>query len=197
MSHCPTCGLTHQCICHALPQTQSQLSLALLTHNNEQHRDTNTGRFLAHSLPHCQVYPWSRTEPPKALLERIAQANNAYVLYPDDQSQSIESVLTPVQEQQGENLFILLDGTWQEAKKMLRKSAWLDALQKVHFTPKHDSSYRLRRNQESGHLCTLEVGCELLELIGEQNHSTQLRQFLQHYMDAFHADKSGHALKCK
>lgn len=81
---------------------------------------------------------------------------------------------------------------------MRRKSAWLETLPTVTLsTSGMTSQYQLRRNQESGHLCTLEVANVLMAAIGEKQAADQMEQFFLHYMDVYKADKSGHAWKNK
>ena len=92
-------------------------------------------------------------------------------------------------------LFIILDGTWQEAKKILNKSVWLQAIPQAHLNITSESSYTLRRNQDSGHLCTCEVGVELLKALGEEEQARQIDDYFQHYLKVFQADKCGHSLK--
>lgn len=190
---CSQCQLVHQCVCHRVPTLASSLQLSLLMHANEALRDTNTGRWLQSALPGCQDFTWSRIEPNAALQARIASSDYYSVLvYPGEQSLSLEEVLQHAHHQARQPHFILLDGTWQEARKMERKSPWLDELPRVILTPQQRSSYRLRRNQNEGHLCTLEVGCELLRAIGEPQHAEQLNIFFAEFMQIFQADKSGH-----
>lgn len=196
MTPCPQCHLSFQCICAQLPQCSSQLQLALLTHENEFTRETNTGHWLAQSLPHCHRYRWSRVSPPEDLLQQLANPNvTPYLIFPSEMSVDIGTQWQSSAHCPSQVLFIILDGTWQEARKMWRQSPWLHTLPQVHITPNQESIYKLRRNQDSGHLCTLEVGCELLKAVGESHHAQALHQFFAYSMQAFHADKSGHALQ--
>lgn len=193
MSGCRSCGLQHQCVCKRIPQLSSALQLSLLTHNNEYQRDTNTGRWLRQALPGCQDFRWSRVEPSSGLQARIADPNLYPVLvYPDEHSLTPQQVLHQAHSSGQQPHFIVLDATWQEAKKMARKSPWLDALPRMQLMPKHQSAYRLRRNQSDGHLCTLEVGCELLDLLDETHNAAQMAHFFDVFMPIFQADKSGH-----
>lgn len=59
-------------------------------------------------------------------------------------------------------LFVLLDATWTEARKMFRKSPYLDALPVLSLTPAQLSRYRLRRSTRGEHLCTAEVAAMCL-----------------------------------
>tara|TARA_B100001059_G_scaffold187194_1_gene189331 strand:+ start:1550 stop:2146 length:597 start_codon:yes stop_codon:yes gene_type:complete len=192
---CIGCGFTHQCICHRIPNTESQTQLVLLTHENELTRDTNTGKLLRQSLKQCQSFIWQRKTPPAELLALLeSETHQPLLLFPSNESieclqavSGTESERTP--------LFIILDGTWQEAKKMLNKSPWLQTIPQVHLDVTSESSYTLRRNQDSGHLCTCEVGIELLKTLDETQSAEQIENYYQHYLKVFQADKSGHALR--
>ncbi|MGV8836132.1 DTW domain-containing protein, partial [Cellvibrio sp.] len=79
---------------------------------------------------------------------------NTVLLYPVDDADAapIESF---------ENI-ILLDATWQEARKMFNKSPYLKNLPRAHINPRQISQYQLRRNQPEGGLCTAECVVEIL-----------------------------------
>ncbi|MBT2918515.1 DTW domain-containing protein [Vibrio anguillarum] len=193
---CPVCHFSYQCLCSLQPTLDSQLRIALLMHENEPHRATNTGKLLLRSLPNSSVYIWDRISTAKSLQKRILDEKlNAVVIFPSTRSQSLTEYQSLSTSDTQEIVFIILDGTWQEAKKMLNKSPWLSDLPQLHLTPNQISQYGLRRNQDAGHLCTLEVGVELLNSLGEPNNARELRAFFTYYLKAFQADKSGHALK--
>ena len=78
-------------------------------------------------------------------------------------------------------LFVLLDATWPEARKMFRKSPYLDRLPVLSLASEHISRYRLRRSRRDDHFCTSEVGALCLELAGE----THAAQTLEAYLDVF------------
>jgi len=192
-SPCPNCGLKFNCICSSIPNLNVNAHFALLTHENEQHRDTNTGQWLMKSLPHCSIHIWQRKSPCERLMALIEDEKYLPVLlFPSDHSISVEITQTNANQQSRIPLFIILDSTWQEASKMLRKSAWLKEIPLVHLTPKQASVYQLRKNQNDGHLCTLEVGAEVIRELGGNHQADLLIEFLTHYMQVFQADKSGH-----
>lgn len=78
-------------------------------------------------------------------------------------------------------LFVLLDATWPEARKMFRKSPYLDQLPVLSLQPEQLSRYRLRRSKRGDHLCTSEVASLCLELAGDQ----LAAQTLDAYLDVF------------
>lgn len=194
---CPTCGLSFNCVCQCVPTLSIDAHVALLMHENELNRDTNTGRWLLAAMPSSSRHIWQRKAPCIELLKLLDNPNLvAYLLFPGEESVSVSRAhRDTVEIKQKKPLFIVLDGTWQEAKKMLRKSAWLQALPLVHITPTTSSVYQLRRNQNEGHLCTLEVGAEVIRALGEEEQADRLMQFFTHYMQVFQADKSGHPYK--
>ncbi|MEZ9521235.1 tRNA-uridine aminocarboxypropyltransferase [Vibrio splendidus] len=192
---CHGCGFTHQCVCHLIPTVESQTELVLLTHENELSRDTNTGKLLEQSIQQCQSFVWQRKTPPKELIALLEdKALQPFLLFPSSNSIECQQAVSSVAGN-CKPLFIILDGTWQEAKKMLNKSAWLSTIPQVHLDITTESSYTLRRNQDSGHLCTCEVGIELLKSLGESEPAKLIDDYYQQYLKVFHADKCGHALK--
>ncbi|PSV30365.1 tRNA-uridine aminocarboxypropyltransferase [Photobacterium sp. GB-72] len=189
---CPRCGFQHNCICNLEPHLQCPAHFVLLTHPRELNKDTNTGKLLVNSLPHCRVEVWQRTEPPAHLLAQLRDPHyQAYLVFPsDEQHPPIE--LPQAHTDQPIPLFIILDATWQEAKKMVRKSPWLSDLPRLALTPQQTSNYALRRNQQDGNLCTCEVGIALLTQLQFTTEAAQLHQYFSAFINTFHADKSGH-----
>ncbi len=191
---CSICQLNHNCVCQQLPDlSHLPLQLALLLHEKEWQRETNTGRWLSKSLANCSQHTWQRLDIDASLAEKMHRPDiKPFVLFPSEQSISVQQAQLSAERDNKTPLFIILDGTWQEAQKMQRKSAWLKVLPQVHLNVTQESDYTLRRNQQPGHLCTLEVGAGLLDELGYADSGTQLREFLRHYLAVFQADKSGH-----
>jgi DTW domain-containing protein YfiP len=78
-------------------------------------------------------------------------------------------------------LFVLLDATWPEARKMFRKSPYLDKLPVLNLQSEQLSNYKLRRSQQDSHYCTSEVAALCLALGGE----ALAAQTLDAYLDVF------------
>ncbi|WP_027695098.1 tRNA-uridine aminocarboxypropyltransferase [Vibrio litoralis] len=195
---CPRCGLRYQCICTHRPMLDSSTQIALLTHPNETQRATNTGKLLTHSLSNCQVHIWDRVNPPIELVKQIAE-QPSYLLFPSEEAIEVSELQTSIKPHESRNspLFIILDGTWQEAKKMLNKSPWLQALPKVVLSNEQTSNYRLRRNQEAGNLCTCEVGISLLQQREPQNDFSSLQQYFELFLKVYEADKNHKVINLK
>ncbi|CCN35286.1 putative DTW domain protein [Vibrio nigripulchritudo SFn27] len=192
-SACSQCHLTWNCVCDALPSIHTGWRLVLLTHPNEFRRETNTGQWLEKSFQHCDIVEWNRVTPPESLCSLLGDPLvEVFLLFPGENSHP----LTPSSfEDNGKHkVFIILDGTWQEAKKMYNRSPWLKALPHWNLKMSGESCYSLRRNQTSGHFCTLEVGIQLLSL-SNNSKNEPLRRFFEHYLNVYQAEKSGHQWK--
>jgi DTW domain-containing protein YfiP len=87
-------------------------------------------------------------------------------------------------------LFILLDATWPEARKMFRKSPYLDKLPVLSLHPEQISNYKLRRSRRDDHFCTSEVASLCLDLAGEAHAAHTLQTWLEvythHYLQSKH-----------
>ena len=97
-----------------------------------------------------------------------------------------DRVVTQVEPVAGKTpLFIFLDGTWREAKKMIRKSPYLDNLPVLSITAQKLSDYRLRVAPHAHQLGTAEVAIMVLALAGEVDASTKLEQHFIKFRDAY------------
>lgn len=189
--NCKKCGFSFNCICQELIKVKSPFNFILLTHENELTRKTNTGQLLLQCFSNSKRIIWKRGMPPIA-------HNHSMVLFPCETALSIsKQLLEPADPilSSPANL-ILIDSTWQEAKKMLRQTPWLNALPKVALSQQTFSSYTLRKNQSNGHLCTFEVAIESLnEWGGFEQQVQSLKALFELYQKTFQADRSAHTLQ--
>ncbi|MCW9047234.1 MAG: DTW domain-containing protein [Gammaproteobacteria bacterium] len=130
------------------------MQIILLTHSREVSKKTNTGQLVQQSIPHTLTVIWQRTHPDKKLLQLIESGNTALV-YPSEEKNN------NVAHYEFEN-FIVIDSTWQEARKIYNRSPYLQNLPKIELLSDSQSKYTLRRNQLEGGLCTAECAIELL-----------------------------------
>lgn len=130
------------------------MKIFLLTHERELLRPSNTGVLAANIAPEIlERIIWARNSPDPSLLDAINHGNTV-LLYPTD-----DADVAPIES--FENI-ILLDATWQEARKMFNKSPYLKNLPRANIKPRQVSQYQLRRNQPEGGLCTAECVMEIL-----------------------------------
>ena len=188
---CPGCRLApSHCMCHLQPATPTPAGVCLLMGDIEALKPSNTGWIIADVVPDTWAFAWSRTEPDPAMLALLADPRwQPYLVFPGEYAEPARVVSTVAEVAQASPapagarrpLFVLLDGTWSEARKMFRKSPYLDGLPVLSLQPGHLSNYRLRRSRRGDHFCTAEVAALCLELAGE----ARAADVLGAYLDVF------------
>lgn len=182
---CELCRLAKQfCICELAPKVNSQTGFLLLMYDTEVLKPSNTGKLIADLIPDSFAFLWSRTEVnPEiiALLEDpIWQPMIVFPkAYAGEEREIFDNKITLTPGKRP--LFIMLDGSWREAKKMFRRSPYLQHLPVVSFTPKVpeneeeiSSRYQIRLAANNTELATAEVAAQILSLAGEQTNADLL-----------------------
>ncbi|GLR10368.1 DTW domain-containing protein [Mixta theicola] len=185
---CQGCLLPQKlCLCGEVSMQSARSRFCLVMFDTEPMKPSNTGRLIADILPDTQAFGWSRTEPDPALLAAVA--NSGYqpmVVFPESYAAHDRPVLNHPPLSGKPPLFIMLDGTWTEARKMFRKSPWLDALPVMSLRLTTPSGYTLREAHGAGQHCTAEVAAELLRQAGDdaaaQALSAHFTLFRQRYL---------------
>lgn len=183
---CEACLMPQQrCLCADKPAIAGQAVFWLLTHRNEIYKPTNTGRLIVDTLQGSQVFIWSRNEPDAALREALADPRFAPCLVFPRGDDYQHRMVTPAQLPSDKiPAFIILDGTWRQARRIFRKSRYLDHLPVLEPQINAPSRYHLRQPTEDHHVCTAEVGAAVLREMGDQ-HSADV---LDAYFDLFNSE---------
>ncbi|GAB5071036.1 tRNA-uridine aminocarboxypropyltransferase [Citrobacter sedlakii] len=160
--------------------------------DTEPMKPSNTGRLIADTLPDTAAFQWSRTEPPQALLDLVQDpAYQPMVVFPASYaSEEREVILAPPTGKPP--LFIMLDGTWPEARKMFRKSPYLDHLPVISVDLSRLSAYHLRGIHAEGQYCTAEVAIALLDLAGDTDAAGALGEHFSRFKTRYLAGKTQH-----
>jgi DTW domain-containing protein len=202
---CAHCRLApSHCICALHPVVPTHAGVCLLMADIEPLKPSNTGWLIADVVPDTFAFGWARTEVDPALLALLADPQwQPYVVFPGE-FVAPERVVTELTASGGSDpqsgeawglswkrpLFILLDATWAEARKMFRKSPYLDAFPVLSLEPAQVSRYQLRRSRRDDHFCTSEVAALCLDLGGEAHAAQTLEAYLDvfthHYLKAKH-----------
>ncbi len=134
----------------------------LLTHSRELSKKSATGPLIKQRLPdQCDIIEWSRTSADERLT-RALDLNRTLLIYPEAKAGTQQIQASDDLSQF--DTFIILDGTWQEARKMYNRSPYLHAIAHYALSVDYTSRYALRRNQKNIGLCTAEVAIEVLTL---------------------------------
>lgn len=176
------------CLCALSPAVPVRAGMCLIMADIEALKPSNTGWLIADLVADTFAFDWARTVVDPALLALLADPQwQPYLVFPGEfvAGRRVVSEIQPFKEFDGNQgkrpLFVLLDATWPEARKMFRKSPYLDHLPVLSLQSEQLSRYRLRRSQRNNHLCTSEVATLCLELAGE----TLAAQTLDAYLDVF------------
>jgi DTW domain-containing protein YfiP len=205
---CAGCRLVPgHCLCALRPAVTVRAGVCLLMADIEPLKPSNTGWLIADVVADTFAFGWARTVVDPALLALLADPQwQPYLVFPGEFAapERVVSRLLPAgapQDPTGQDagnapaptgkrpLFVLLDATWIEARRMFRKSPYLNHLPVLSLQSEQLSRYRLRRSQRDSHFCTSEVAALCLELAGEPHAA----QTLEAYLDVF----TDHYLKAK
>jgi DTW domain-containing protein YfiP len=194
---CNKCGLPKiNCICYNAPKVTTSAKVWILSTEKEFYRPSNTARLLKLINPNStEIFLWERTKQPEKLIENINNEKyKTYLLFPieddNEQCRKVEYKSTgkiPA--------FILIDGTWKEARKILRKSDYLNNLPRISLEPNFKSQYDLRRGATEGNLCTIEAAIEVLKINNELENSRTIDNFYNLFLRSYKAGASGHKMK--
>lgn len=189
VERCTGCRLApSHCMCALRPVVPTQAGMCLLMADVEPLKPSNTGWLIADVVADTWAFGWARTEVDPALLALLADPQwQPYVVFPGEfvAPERVLSDVLPVEAgattPAKRPLFVLLDATWPEARKMFRKSPYLDKLPVLSLQAERISRYKLRRSRRDDHFCTSEVAALCLELAGELHAA----QTLEAYLDVF------------
>ena len=170
------------CVCAAVTPVDNDVFVLILRHPQEQDRELGTARLVTLQLKNSLLktgLSWAnlgkalgRTVEPKkwgVLYLGTAQTAQAGLSRP-------LSVLTQrgnLAEDQAERLrglegIILLDGTWQQAKALWWRNAWLLKCQRLVLKPPRRSLYgRLRKEPRVESVSTIEAAAYCLSLLAD------------------------------
>ncbi|AGX43480.1 tRNA-uridine aminocarboxypropyltransferase [Clostridium saccharobutylicum] len=194
---CNKCGLpTINCICNIVPKIQTKTKIWILSTEREFSRPSNTARLLKLVNPEStELILWERTNAPEKLIEYInSEEYEIYILFPMENDELSESKF---EYKSSEKIpaFIILDGTWKEARRILRKSDYLKNLPRVSLNTIHKSEYTLRRGASEGELCTIEAAIEVLQLNYELENAKLIKGVFDLFIKSFKAGANGLKLK--
>ena len=188
---CAGCRLVpSHCLCALRPVVATTAGVCLLMADIEPLKPSNTGWLIADVVADTFAFGWARTEVAPALLALLADPQwQPYVVFPGEfvASERVVTQLIGASDPRSgaawrpRPLFVLLDATWPEARKMFRKSPYLDHLPVLSLASEQISRYKLRRSRRDDHFCTSEVAALCLDLAGE----SLAAQTLEAYLDVF------------
>lgn len=157
---CEHCGLhPNICVCGYCGAVQNRTSLTVLQHPSEVGQSKGTLRILQQCLGNLHVFVGETPEDfrQSGFTGELCPDTTA-VLFPGPDSQPVEATdLSQI------NHWIVLDGTWRKAAKLLHLNPGIGELPRFHFACPPASRYIIRKAPGEHHLSTAEAVHYLLK----------------------------------
>jgi DTW domain-containing protein YfiP len=148
---------TSVCYCAHLVSLPTRTRVLLLQHPRERHMPIGTARLAHLCLPGSELRVGVDFDDDAALRATLAGPGDAYLLFPGPRAIDIAD-LTPARP----ITLVVVDGTWWQARKLLKRNAALAALPQIRFTPPAPSNYRIRKEPADHCVATVEALAQVL-----------------------------------
>jgi DTW domain-containing protein YfiP len=145
------------CVCARITVLPTRTRILLLQHARERRVGIGTARMAHLALPSSTLRVGLDFSADPAVRAALADPAPPYVLFPGPGAQPIDQLPRdrPI-------TLVVLDGTWWQARKLLRLNPALAALPRVAFRPRQPSGYLIRRQPADFCLSTIEALAEVL-----------------------------------
>ncbi len=146
------------CYCAHVPRVATRSRLLFLQHPREEDRAIGTARIAALGLTDAQIevgIDFSAHPRVRAAVEDPERP--ALLLYPGPGARDLAN-----DRPTGPVTLVVLDGTWHQARSLLRHNPWLAALPRYAFEPDRPSEYRIRREPRADYVSTVEAVVQAL-----------------------------------
>lgn len=164
-SLCPNCELLdYICLCQSIKPLHLQTRIQLIIHTQDRFKLTNTGKLVAKQFTSARIHEYGRRDQlPLNPQEVILEDSENLLLFPSEAAEELKpellhSLSRPV------NL-IVLDGTWQQARRMSRRIQALRDLRRVKLSAGPASAYQLRRQRRELGVCTAEAVARAIRVL--------------------------------
>ena len=149
----------------------------LLSHSREITKSSNSGQLVLKTLAsQSQRILWHRKAEEQNLLNLISKLSGGdYALaYPVIAGHSDQLALKPALNRP--EAIVLVDATWQQARKMFNQSPYLQQANQWPIAASGESQFKRRRHQIAGGLCTAECVQLLLIEFAQLESAKRLQQ---------------------
>ncbi len=138
------------CFCHAVPRIDNRTDVLILQHVGEQSHPFNTARIVKRALQQCELIAGHNRHFGD---QQLPLKTSAGLLYPGANARCLENL--PLAEQPEQ--LVIIDGTWDQAKTIVRDVAQLQELPCYRLAPTSPGQYRIRLEPDAKSLSTLEA----------------------------------------
>lgn len=178
------------CLCALRVSVPTHSGFCFVMYPGEVFKPSNTGRLIADIVADHFAFEWQRTQCAPALASLLEDPAWAPILvfphaYSDD-SRHLHSPQELAAVRDGTRpLFVMLDGTWREARKMFN-SPWFARLPVLGLQPDRPSRYLMRDAAHGFQWSTAEVGAAVLSLAGDRVAAESLDRYFAAFCERYH-----------
>lgn len=152
-----TCPRCHRplaaCYCASVVSIQTQTRILVLQHPREADVPINTARIAALCLPSSSVHIGVQFEDDPEVNALLSDPSKPPILlWPGEEARDLASDPPPLPV-----TLVVVDGTWWQARKLVRTNPRLASLPRYAFTPPRPSNYRIRREPAEHCVSTIEA----------------------------------------
>ncbi len=144
------------CFCGQLARVDTRARVVFLQHPRERRVAIGTARMAHLSLPNSELHTGVDFGDHARVRALAAQPGTA-VLFPGEGATDPRDLAPGALSH-----LIVVDGTWPQAKKVLKRNPLLQALPRVGLIPRKPGNYRIRREPSAECLSTIEAVVEVL-----------------------------------
>lgn len=138
------------CFCQAIPQIDNRTDVLILQHVGERFHPFNTARIVQQALRHCQIIVDHNQ---RLAAHSLPIQASAGLLYP----RANAPLLTELTAAERPDQLVIIDGTWHQAKTIVRDVPQLRDMPCYRLAPSTPGQYRIRREPNAQSLSTLEA----------------------------------------
>ena len=157
---CPRCKRPPRvCYCEALPRLETRTRIVILQHPREKDMPIGTARMAQLALPSAELHVGIQWGAQAAFMRAISDpARPAVLLSPGPTAKDIlkDPPIGPV-------TLVVVDGTWSQAKSVVRDNPCLQDLPRYAFASPEPSQYRIRKEPKVEYVSTIEA---LMHVLG-------------------------------
>ncbi len=151
---CPRCRRPEvACYCAHLPKLTTRTRVLVLQHPRERDKAVGTARMATLCLADAEVVVGIDFSSDRSVQAALScPTRPAALLYPGPTARDVRRDPPP-----HPVTLIAIDGTWHQAKSLLRQNPWLLSLPHYAFEPDRPSEYRIRREPREDYVSTIEA----------------------------------------
>lgn len=178
---CKQCWLKEAfCLCGRMPTLEPAVPLVLIRHRLEARKSTNTARIAALVLRNATLCEFG--DDVEQVNTALPDLTGAWLVFPGEEEKSV-TPSTPLP-----TTLVMVDGTWRQTRKMVKKLSRLAALPRLSLKAPGDRVLRLRESHLEEGRSTLEAIADAYGHVGEGEVADQLhalyRLFVEHVFRA-------------